>query len=312
MENLFNIDRSNNNKTKDGEDMSNAREEEKVNGELDVIAEVVGLNRMEEEYLLSVEDERLKEEVSKEVFLMRADEELEREEFLVENNEILEMEELYWMSYKEEQEQRKTAEISHSEYEEEVEAIIDSVGLSEGVAKNDVDHIQELLVSVPKESEEAVVSADPQFKEQGLDKTSAKKKTKAVKNMKKYRLSKCKGSTRKLNAKLQLKIVNSYKSGRKLIICKKWIEEIGNPSHIQVGYTANCIVFSKQLHENKKESGYFVLRPQGNAFIVYCSDLVHEITDVFGLDFSDKVSITFTAVRYDRTGKNVAALVKVA
>lgn len=311
MENLFNIDSSNYNTTKDGEDMSNAREE-KVNGELEGIEMVEGLNRMAEEYLLSVEDERVKEEASKEVFLMRADEELEREEFLVENNEIVEMEELYWMSYKEEQEQRKTAEISYSEYEQGVEVTMESVGLSEEETINDIDHTEESLVSGSTESEKAVESPDPLFKDQGEVKTSTKKKTKAVKNMKKYRLSKCKGSTRKFNAKLQLKIVNSNKSGRKLIICKKWIEDIGNPSHIQVGYTDNCIVFSKQLHENKKESGYFVLRPQGNAFVVYCSDLVHEITDVFGMDFSGKVSITFTAVRYDRTGKNVAALVKVA
>ncbi len=90
-------------------------------------------------------------------------------------------------------------------------------------------------------------------------------------------------------------IVNSPKNGRRLSISKEPLVELGwnletKLEAIVLEFIADGIVLS--LDENRDRK--FNLRKQGAKHIIYSKDLVNEVTDRFDLDFSDRVSITFT------------------
>lgn len=85
-------------------------------------------------------------------------------------------------------------------------------------------------------------------------------------------------------------IVNSKKNGKRVTFSKDVMELFDNPESLEIGFTADGIVLAKKLPENGVE---FRVKKIGNKGVIYSSSLVQEITELFVLDFSDKVAITF-------------------
>ncbi|MGL6105025.1 hypothetical protein [Romboutsia sp.] len=92
-------------------------------------------------------------------------------------------------------------------------------------------------------------------------------------------------------------VINSKQNGKRLILAKETMDYLKNPSKIEVGFTEDGIVIAEKLPENGVE---FSIKKSGNKMVIYSSELVKEITQLFNLDFSDRVSITFTeSEKYD-------------
>lgn len=85
-------------------------------------------------------------------------------------------------------------------------------------------------------------------------------------------------------------VVNSKKNGKRITLSKNLMEIFNDPEILEIGFTDEGIALSKELPENGTE---FTIKKQGNKGVIYSAPLVDEITELFGLDFSDRVSITF-------------------
>lgn len=92
-------------------------------------------------------------------------------------------------------------------------------------------------------------------------------------------------------------VINSKKNGKRVILKKEIMDYLKNPAKIEVGFTEDGIVIAEKLPENGVE---FSIKKMGNRMVIYSSELVKEITQLFNLDFSNRVSITFTeSEKYD-------------
>lgn len=104
-----------------------------------------------------------------------------------------------------------------------------------------------------------------------------------------------------------LSIVNA-KTGKRVSINKKIMDYLKIEDKIQFAFSDNEIAIGKELPNNKN---YFNIKVSKGTGIVYCSELVFEITDLYNLDFSDRTSITFDNIQYQSIqGVNVV-IVKV-
>jgi len=86
-------------------------------------------------------------------------------------------------------------------------------------------------------------------------------------------------------------VISSQKNGKRVTLSKEIMELLNNPASIEIGFTKDGIVVATELPENGEE---FSLGKIGNKGVIYSSQLVEEITELFHLDFQDRVSITFT------------------
>lgn len=101
-------------------------------------------------------------------------------------------------------------------------------------------------------------------------------------------------------------IVNSEKNGKRISFPKTVIESLNISSQIYVSFSADGIVICNTASDKFEP---FTLKYSGNKGIVYSYPLVKEITDTFGLDFIDKVCITFCDIRYfEEDGINYAEI----
>ena len=102
-----------------------------------------------------------------------------------------------------------------------------------------------------------------------------------------------------------LSIVNA-KTGKRVSINKKIMDYLKIEDKIQFAFSDNEIAIGKELPNNKN---YFNIKVSKGTGIVYCSELVFEITDLYNLDFSDRTSITFDNIQYQSIqGVNVVVV----
>lgn len=102
-------------------------------------------------------------------------------------------------------------------------------------------------------------------------------------------------------------VVNA-KTGKRVSINKKIMDYLKIEDKIQFAFSDDEIAIGKELPNNKN---YFNIKMSKGTGIVYCSELVFEITDLYDLDFSDRTSITFDNIQYQSIqGVNVV-IVKV-
>jgi len=162
-----------------------------------------------------------------------------------------------------------------------------------------------VLLPKPEEMSPELESALEITEEQAIEVPDSKKVVP-------FELAMSRGSTRASKQKGVFSIVNALKRGKRISISNEVHDMIGAPASIQVAFRGNSLILSKQLSPNKKESGYFLLKPQGKSQMCYCTELVREISKRYSLDFSDRVSITFYDVEYETIDKNLAAVIKIA
>lgn len=101
-----------------------------------------------------------------------------------------------------------------------------------------------------------------------------------------------KGSRRgRGNTRLSLNIVSTEKNGKRMKISKGLLEELGNPSSVQISASNTALKIGENL---KNCEVNFQLTGGGDT--IYRSGLIDELTEHFGLDFTDMTSLTFDEI----------------
>lgn len=90
-------------------------------------------------------------------------------------------------------------------------------------------------------------------------------------------------------------IVNSEKNGKRISFPKNVLASLNISSQIYISFSADGIVICNTADDQFEA---FTLKFSGSKGIIYSYPLVKEITEIFGLDFSDKVCITFSDISY--------------
>lgn len=103
-------------------------------------------------------------------------------------------------------------------------------------------------------------------------------------------------------------IVNSKENGKRMTFPKSLLEELGIEENVDVSITLNGLAIGSELPENAET---FQLKMSGNKGVIYSASLVQEITEVFELDFSDRVSITFNEAEFINDGEYLYAEIKI-
>lgn len=103
-------------------------------------------------------------------------------------------------------------------------------------------------------------------------------------------------------------IVNSNKNGKRITFAKKLLEKLGISETVDVSITRNGIVIGSKIPENAET---FTLRTSGSKGVIYSYSLAEEISAVFELDFSERVSMTFTEVEFINDGDYFYAEIKI-
>lgn len=102
-----------------------------------------------------------------------------------------------------------------------------------------------------------------------------------------------------------ISVVNSAKgNGRRFELSRTLMEQLNNPVSIQVSFLEDALVIGEVL-PNCTQS--YAVRKGNN---VYAANLVKEVTEVFGLDFSQgRVCRTFHDVQYFETEDCTVAVI---
>jgi hypothetical protein len=103
-------------------------------------------------------------------------------------------------------------------------------------------------------------------------------------------------------------IVNSKENGKRMTFPKSLLEELGIEDNVDVSITPNGLAIGNELPKNAET---FQLKMSGNKGVIYSASLVQEITEVFELDFSDRVSITFNEAEIINDGEYLYAEIKI-
>lgn len=127
-------------------------------------------------------------------------------------------------------------------------------------------------------------------------------------NSENFQASNSKSNSRSTSDAGAMTIVNSVKHGRRITIAKCVMDALKNCTSLQFSFNENSIAIAEKLPNNES---YFSLRKSGTKSVTYSSQLIKEITDVFQLDFSSRVSITFHDVEYLDNGEYPVAIIKV-
>lgn len=93
-------------------------------------------------------------------------------------------------------------------------------------------------------------------------------------------------------------------NGKRGVIAKKAMSEIGNPLKIQVLLGEDTVLFGKNLPNTDK---FFEIKKGGT---IYAAKLVGELTEKYNLDFTDKTSMTFYDYEYLKHGEETILAIK--
>ncbi|NMM65239.1 amidophosphoribosyltransferase [Clostridium sp. P21] len=98
------------------------------------------------------------------------------------------------------------------------------------------------------------------------------------------------------------------KTGNRIIFSKELLEELNNLEKVQVAFTEDSIIIGEKLPNNQSS---FNIKRSGSKGIIYSTELVNEVSELFELDFSDKTSITFNEVEYLVNEECPVAVIKI-
>ncbi|MGN7454457.1 hypothetical protein ACTHPH_06555 [Paenibacillus pasadenensis] len=93
-----------------------------------------------------------------------------------------------------------------------------------------------------------------------------------------------------------LTIINTKRCGKRVAVAEEVKKKLGDPVSIQIAFDDEGILLGENL--GLKGDCRFTLRASGKKAVIYSSQLAEEITSLFGLDFSNKTSISFQGVTY--------------
>lgn len=129
--------------------------------------------------------------------------------------------------------------------------------------------------------------------------------------MQEYDLESFTASTSKTIAKTSaeagvMSVINS-KSCKRIVLSSEVIYKLNNPNTISISFSDDSLAIAERLPNN---DNLLKLRSSGKKGVIYSSGLVSEITDKYGLDFSNRVSITFSEVNYVKCNGYTVAIIK--
>lgn len=105
-----------------------------------------------------------------------------------------------------------------------------------------------------------------------------------------------------------MSVINSVKNGKRVSISREIMNKIGQLDSVQMGFMKNGIVIGQYLSDTNTS---YQLRTQGAKKLIYSKGLVEQITDYFGIDFSNRTSITFHEATYQKLDGNIVAVIGV-
>lgn len=121
-----------------------------------------------------------------------------------------------------------------------------------------------------------------------------------------FRAPKSKPSPKAAGGPSKLTIVNTAKNGKRLMIADDVLEAVNADTEVQIAINDEGIAIGNGL---PSDITAFTLRKSGKKGVIYSTELVEELTDLFDLDFSDKSSISFPEITYLSIGDQLAAFI---
>ncbi|GEC92494.1 hypothetical protein [Brevibacillus brevis] len=121
-----------------------------------------------------------------------------------------------------------------------------------------------------------------------------------------FRATKSKPSPKAVGSTSKLTIVNTAKNGKRLMIADELLEVIGADDAVQIAINDEGIAIGNGLPDDITA---FNLRKNGKKGVIYSTELVEELTDLFALDFSDKSSVSFPETTYLNIGDQLVAFI---
>ncbi|MHC1723202.1 MAG: hypothetical protein AB9836_08370 [Aminipila sp.] len=116
-------------------------------------------------------------------------------------------------------------------------------------------------------------------------------------------------STRKASGEAGVLSIVNAKTGARITVANTLLEQIGNPTELQVSYdkVKKAIIVGEQLNNENS----YPIRKSGSKGVIYTKGLVDEITEAMGLDFSNRSSITFQEAEYLQDEQYAVAIIKI-
>lgn len=116
-----------------------------------------------------------------------------------------------------------------------------------------------------------------------------------------------KHTSRESGGLCNLTIVNTQKNGKRIAFSGAMLEKIGVTENVRLAFYHNGIAVARDFPGVSALP--YLLKKSGKKGVIYNSGLVEELTELFGLDFNGKSSISFEEVRYQSKGDLTIAFV---
>lgn len=91
-----------------------------------------------------------------------------------------------------------------------------------------------------------------------------------------------------------MSVVNSN-CGKRVTLSKDLMDKLNNPNKVTMSFSQESIAIGVTLPNNNNQ---LTIKLSGKKGVIYSSGIVSEITDKYGLDFSNRTSVTFSEVEY--------------
>ena len=95
-----------------------------------------------------------------------------------------------------------------------------------------------------------------------------------------------------------LTIINTQNNGKRLMLSEKLVKtlEIEGDKKLQVGFVEKALVLGKKLPGSGSQ---FELKRLGKKYVIYCAELIRQISNIQGLSFEKGVSYTWYSPSVD-------------
>lgn len=103
-------------------------------------------------------------------------------------------------------------------------------------------------------------------------------------------------------------IINTEKSGKRIVFSNNVMEELGNPPKILISCSDNAIAVGERLPDNQNFLSIKYSKTKGT---IYSAGTVNELTEMYQLDFRNKTSITFSEVKYTTYENHKVAIITI-
>lgn len=113
-------------------------------------------------------------------------------------------------------------------------------------------------------------------------------------------------NTRGASTKGVLTVVNSQKNGKRVTLSKEIFEKLNEPTSVLVGIYDTKLFITKVDLKSAITGSVCIIGKSRN---IYSSDLVFKVTELFNLDFSERVSLTLSTIEWEELNGQPVAII---